>query len=488
MKLTAKLMYMLLGVIVIVVTANGYFRIQREINFFDFDMERDARVLGTGLRSAVTSMWACGGQQRALELIESANQAGQHVHSRWVWLDPHAEEAYRPRVPLEELGPLGRGETLSVKKETGDFAGHRYTYVPVPIEASRMGAIEVGEPLAQIDEYTQQTIIRTFLWTALMTVIIGCLMAMFGVWLVGRPLHKLTEKAKRVGLGDLSGPLHIPGRDELSELAVSMNAMCANLIEAQKRIATETAARIEALEQLRHADRLKTVGRLASGLAHELGTPLNVVSGRAALIDSGRLSAAEIAESARVIKSQAERMTTLIRGLLDFARRRPAMKTAVDLRQGVGRTLELLGALARKRNATLSLVGGDAPMIVKADAGQIDQVLTNIVMNALQAMPRGGRIEVGLRREHARPPEGCEASEGEYICLSVQDEGEGIPNENLHLIFEPFFTTKEVGQGTGLGLSIAYGIIREHGGWISVSSQAGKGSVFSVFLPEGPNS
>jgi two-component system, NtrC family, sensor kinase len=485
MRLTAKLMYMLLGVMVIAVTVNGYFRIQREINFFDFDMERDARALGNGMRSAVAGVWAYGGQQQALDLIASANQGGHLVRSRWVWLDNQAEKAFRPRIPLKELKPLGRGESVSIKKETGDFAGYRYTYVPVAVEASRMGALEISEPISQIDEYTQETIIRTLKSTALMTAIIGCLMAMFGIWLVGRPLHKLSEKAKRVGLGDLSGPLHIPGHDELSELAVSMNAMCANLIEAQRRIVTETAARIEALEQLRHADRLKTVGRLASGLAHELGTPLNVVSGRAALIESGRLSTTENAESAKIIKNQTDRMTMLIRGLLDFARRRPAEKVPVDLRPGAGRTLELLAALARKHSVTLDFVGDDAAMIVKADAGQIDQVLTNIVMNALQAMPSGGKIEVGLRHEHARPPEGCDASEGEYVCLSVQDAGEGIPEENLPLIFEPFFTTKEVGQGTGLGLSIAYGIIREHGGWISVSSQVGKGSRFSIYLPEG---
>ncbi|HVP13695.1 MAG TPA: HAMP domain-containing sensor histidine kinase [Phycisphaerae bacterium] len=485
MKLTARLMYMLLGVIIIGVAINAYLRVQREIRFFDLDMERDELALGHGLRSAVSGVWASAGQQAAMELITAANQGRHIARSRWVWLDSRAEDPYRPRVSHAELEPLARGESISVKKEHGEFSGYRYTYVPVPVEPSRLGAIEISEPLSQIDEYTRETIIRTVITTGLMTVYIACLMGVFGVWLVGRPLHLLIEKAKRVGSGDLSGPLHIPGRNELSELAATMNAMCQSLIAAQERIAAETAARIETLEQLRHADRLKTVGRLASGVAHELGTPLNVVSGRAGLVESGGLSEAETVENARIIRTQAERMTTLIRQLMDFARRRPPEKTAVDLRQVTRQTLELLETLARKRNTILSLTGDDTPMIVKADAGQIDQALANIVMNALQSMPRGGRIEVNLRRERARPPEGEPGSEGQYVCLSVQDEGVGIPEDNLPHIFEPFFTTKEVGQGTGLGLSITYGIIHEHGGWISVSSEVGKGSRFLIHLPQG---
>jgi signal transduction histidine kinase len=117
------------------------------------------------------------------------------------------------------------------------------------------------------------------------------------------------------------------------------------------------------------------------------------------------------------------------------------------------------------------------------DAGQIQQVLVNLIVNAFHAMPRGGRVELGLRRESRRPPDQVEAPEREMISLHVADEGEGIPKENLHQIFDPFFTTKDVGEGTGLGLSIAYGIIQEHGGWIEVESGPGKGSRFSIYLP-----
>jgi two-component system NtrC family sensor kinase len=128
------------------------------------------------------------------------------------------------------------------------------------------------------------------------------------------------------------------------------------------------------------------------------------------------------------------------------------------------------------------VVSGDDP-IVSANAQQIEQVLTNLIVNAIQAMPQGGQAEIRLGRRRARPPGDEAAPEASYACLSVADEGVGIPGENVSKLFEPFFTTKDVGEGTGLGLSLAYGIVRDHGGWIEVTTEVGSGSCFSVCLP-----
>lgn len=260
--------------------------------------------------------------------------------------------------------------------------------------------------------------------------------------------------------------------------------MCDQLVESQATLLRETAARIAAMEQLRHADRLKTVGRLASGTAHGLGTPLNVVSGRAGLIVSGKLSAEEIVKSADAIQKEAKKMTAIIRQLLAFARRNTPKRTPVDLSRLVGQTIELLSPSAEKHRVMLSLSGDTQDTVAMVDADQIQQVLTNLIVNAGQAMPDGGAVQLAVHRTHARPPEGCDAAVGEYFRIDVEDEGQGISEESLRHVFEPFFTTKEVGEGTGLGLSIAYGIVQEHDGWIDVTSQPGEGSCFSVYLPE----
>jgi two-component system, NtrC family, sensor kinase len=311
----------------------------------------------------------------------------------------------------------------------------------------------------------------------------GLLVVPLGIRLVGRPLHRLVEKTRRAGGGDLGGPLHLLGHDEIAEVAAALNAMCEQLAESQEQIRSEATARIAALEQLRHADRLNTVGRLASGMAHELGTPLNVVSARGALIAEGTLSDAEIVESGKIIKAQSERITAIVRQLLDFARRSAPQRVPVDLRQLAKQTIGLLASFGKKRKAEISLAGNGIDTTTEADAGQIQQVLTNLIVNAIQAMPEGGKVEVAIRREHAQPPEGHDGFEREYLCLSVRDQGVGISEENMRLLFEPFFTTKDIGIGTGLGLSIAYGIVGEHGGWIDVASEPEKGSCFSVYLP-----
>jgi signal transduction histidine kinase len=319
--------------------------------------------------------------------------------------------------------------------------------------------------------------------TVELIVVSGALGLLMGVWLIGRPLNRLIDKTRRIGGGDLSGRLSLKGRDELSELAVALNDMCDELAVAQDRVRSETEARIATMEQMRHMDRLRTVGRLAAGIAHELGTPLNVISGRADLVATGRLPPPEVEKSARIIKEQSERMTRIIRQLLDFARRRSPRKTRVDLSECVRRTLEMLAPLGKRSKADLTATGIDSPVLTDIDAGQIEQVLVNLVVNGLQAMPTGGTLEVVLLPDGPRP-QGCESSETEFVCMRVKDEGEGIRPEDLTHLFDPFFTTKQVGEGTGLGLSIAYGIVTEHGGYIEAESELGKGSCFSVFLPK----
>jgi signal transduction histidine kinase len=123
-------------------------------------------------------------------------------------------------------------------------------------------------------------------------------------------------------------------------------------------------------------------------------------------------------------------------------------------------------------------------MTACVDSGQIQQVLTNLIVNAIQATPSGGRVTVAVTKEHGQSPLGAPSYSGDCFCLSVADTGHGIAEDVRERLFEPFVTTKDVGQGTGLGLSIAYGIVQEHGGWVDVKSEVGRGSLFRVYLPE----
>jgi signal transduction histidine kinase len=330
----------------------------------------------------------------------------------------------------------------------------------------------------------RQSFVRRMVIVTGTTFLLGAgMVVLLGAQVVGRPLRLLLEKTRRIGKGDLSGPIQIRRHDEFGELATAINSMCEQLVDAQNKAHEETTRRIAALEQLRHADRLRTVGRLASGVAHELGTPLNVVGGRASMIAAGKLSDEETINSAQIIKSETDRITNIIRQLLDFARPNTPQRTPVEMRQLANRTIDLLGPLAEKRGVTIGHVAEGQPLTCNVDSGQMQQVLTNLLVNAVQAMSAGGKVSVELRRQQVQPPDTVNAPPGEYLLVSVRDEGAGIAAEDMEQLFEPFFTTKQVGEGTGLGLSIAYGIIQEHGGWIDVQSEVGQGSCFTVYLP-----
>jgi len=308
--------------------------------------------------------------------------------------------------------------------------------------------------------------------------IAAALALVLGMVFIGRPISRLAAKARRIGTGDLSGPLHLAQRDELGELATEINLMC-------DRLATEKDAREQATEQLRHADRLTTVGKLASGLAHELGTPLNVVSGRARLIADKEVEGEDAIKSARIVLEQSERMTSLIRQLLDFARPRAPQKAPVNLASLAIRVTELVGTIARKAKVTLVPPPPDDTLSVDADDGQLHQVLTNLVVNAIQASPEGGTVELACKSVELAPPPYIGGAVRRWTALEVRDTGVGMTEDTRERIFEPFFTTKPIGEGTGLGLSVTWGIVREHGGWIDVASTVGKGSTFTVFLPSG---
>jgi two-component system NtrC family sensor kinase len=484
MKLAVKLVLIVLLGIAIVLVIDGYVSLKRQRDLFEANVHDDIRVVGLTIRRLVVDRWDTVGHERAWRVIEDANEAEPSITIRWIWLDAPPEDLHAPRVSRDKLEPVVQGQDISFTERDERGQAYFYSYFAVAVDNQRPGALEIRKPLSKLDKLARRALIRIIALTGSLVFLSGCAALLLGVRLIGRPLDQVVQKMRRVGAGDFSGPLLLSGHDELDELAAGLNTMCEQLDEARAKVRSETEARIAALEQLRHEDRLKTLGRLASGIAHELGTPLNVISGYAGMIAGGSLSSHEAAESAQTIKAQSERIANIVRRILDFARRRPGERTAVDLRQLARQTLDLMVPLAQKQDVKLILADGDDPAVVRADVEQIRQVLLNLITNAVQAMPRGGNVEVTIGPVDARPPAGQGDPGRQYVCVSVLDEGEGISEENLSRIFEPFFTTKGPGKGTGLGLAIAEGIIREHGGWIAVESILGKGSRFCVCLPK----
>lgn len=479
MRVARKLTLALVLSIFCVLVINAYTRLRRELLLYEADAQRDHQLLARGLGAAIVEVWVEEGEARALRLVERANERESSVLIRWVWFDG-GDRAHEPAAPTDQLAPVRAGERVVWVDRTPP--GRLYTYVPLSVPTGRRGALEISETLEAARTYQALAATRIVLTTGALLVIGATVAFGLGSWLVGRPVERLIDKARRVGAGDFSSPLDLEQDDELGELAREMNVMAERLAAAERRIAAEGQARLEAMEQLRHADRLRTVGQLASGIAHELGTPLNVVGARAKMIAGGEVSGDAVAENARIIGEQTERMARIIRQLLDFARPRPPRKEPEDVWLVAERTVQLLSPIARKRRVDVRLAAHDGAERLRIDAAQIQQVLTNLLVNAIDAMPDGGTVEIDVRREPRRSPIG-DTTPRMHVGIVVADDGPGMTEEVRRRLFEPFFTTKPVGEGTGLGLAVSWGIVVEHGGHVEVAAEPGRGSRFVVWLP-----
>lgn len=461
MKLVRKLTTALLLAMTVVLALYGYLSASQEQAFLEGEVERHQKVMGNVLALAMGEVISTSGDGPAQRLMETVDRNDPAVRLRW--LGREVQEGQ------EGEGPTG-------------LSAHRHvTMVPIVGPKGVAGRLEISESLESEDNHVRATVWRTAITTLALAILGGGLAALLGGVLVGRPIQALADKARRIGQGDLGGPLVLAGGDELGFLAGEMNAMCERLSAARVELDKETAAKSATLDQLRHADRLNTVGKLASGIAHELGTPLNVVVGRAKMIARREVAGEDAVSNAGIIVEQVDRMIAIIRQLLDFARRRRAEKASADLSQVAAQTVGLLRPLAQKRGVTIAPPTGEGRAAVHV--GQIQQVLTNLVMNAAHASPQGSSIEVEVGRVRRAPPPEVGGGEADFTTLAVQDHGTGIGPDHLPHVFEPFFTTKDVGEGTGLGLSVAFGIVQDHGGFIEVQSELGRGSRFTIHLP-----
>jgi two-component system NtrC family sensor kinase len=468
MRLVQKLsLAFLLGTTAILAT-NGLLRVRREVALFQADRQRDHDLIGRTVGASVAAVWRSEGASHAMSLLDAANRGDRRIRIRWVWLGG-PDVARDLRVNGADLAAVPAGSTLTRIAPDEHGENERFTYAPLYIDDQPPGALELSERLDSETRYTHRTIVETVQTTAILALVTTLLSYVLGSFFVGR--------------GDFAEPVRLSSRDELGELGDEMNAASDALVAANERVHQETAARIATLEQLRHADRLTTVGKLASGVAHELGTPLNVVVARAEMIAKGEASSDDAREYARVIVDSARKMTRIIRQLLEFARRRGPRKERREVAAVAEHTLELLRPLAERQKVELVLERDGPSHEASVDAVQIEQALTNLVVNAIQAMPDGGKVTVLAGRERARPPADHGGAEGDWIVVRVVDHGQGIAAADLAQVFEPFFTTKDVGRGTGLGLSVSYGIARDHGGWIDVESTPGQGACFALFLP-----
>ena len=284
------------------------------------------------------------------------------------------------------------------------------------------------------------------------------------------PLGKLLQATKEVASGKLEHRIDVATRDEIGDLAKSFNLM---LDERQKMDL-----------QIRQSQKMEAVGRLAGGVAHDFNNLLTVIIGRAEML-MGRMGPTNpLFEDVGLILESSERASGLTRQLLAFSRRQVLQPQILDINSFLNRMANMVRRLIGE-NIELVLEFGPAMKCIKADPSQMEQVVMNLVVNARDAMPDGGRLVI--RTREVRFSEPCVMAQmsipsGDYVVLEVEDSGIGISDEIRPHLFEPFFTTKDPSRGTGLGLSTVYGIVRQSDGYIDVDGQLNRGAKFSIYL------
>lgn len=466
MKIVARFALFYFAASCVVFVFFGYTAAKREVRRTEETAVSDLQGLGAGLRDGFVGLWTVAGASSAIELARASDVRRSDVNIRW--------------LPGEMIPQSELTDGIRIRRRPGSL---RLGF-PILIEGVNKGTLEFSRPLPSKKDVLMAELKEEVPFALLLAAIAAAIAVAVGSAVIGRPLQRVVRQARRVGAGDLSQRLRATREDEIGDLKREIKAMCDQLEIARKRAEDESTARTETLEQLRHLDRLRTVGTLASSIAHELGTPLNVVLIRGQSLAEGELAPEETQDAGSAIVNQVEKMSRIVRQLMDFARARNAPKWSVSARWVAEQSSTLLHAMAKKHKVNLTVEVVDE-VSVHGDGGQLEQALTNLIVNGIQAMPEGGELVVRVRSESAiNPPDSSRTVD--VATIEVIDRGIGLNHADLSTLSLPFYTTKPAGVGTGLGLSVARGIAEDHGGWISVRSTAGEGSTFSLHIPREP--
>lgn len=432
-----------------------------------------------------------------------------------VVIDRNGKEIYRIADAAKVDARLR--QVLNAGTETASLSHNGLVlsrYAPIRNGEFVLGAARLSMSLAP--EYARLSRTRTIFF--LYFLLDFLLLLAFGSYLLSRlivlPVRQLLAVTGKIADGDLSCRVPIPGNREIAELAEAFNGMLAALRKKRE----EVDDHIRSLERINNelkiarqetvrTEKMASVGLLAAGTAHEIGTPLAAIMGYAGILRDDLQNDPEKSDYLCRIEAEAGRIDRIIRSLLDYARPSRSNWEELEILDVIQDTINMLEGQGVLKNVSVSLSAGEPVPLLRADRQELLQVFTNLIINARDAMPEGGTLTICVTVDGEYSPEGTlqegnvvrgrrrddfrgaffaplnSRNEKHYLRVNVRDTGSGIVQENLEKIFDPFFTTKEPGKGTGLGLAVTARIVDSLGGRITVESIPGNGTTFTVWLP-----
>ena len=493
MRLTRSLGLWLAGTTAVLLSSYGWQQLRQEREDLIATARREMGLLTTAIRSGVENAMRDEKQLditsllERLELQDSSvdifvfDEAGSLIASSW------GSGGHVPAA-REFLRSVAAVDALHIEEGAAGLVAS----IPLRIVGRHAGRLVLIRPIdalhADLDAELKAALLS-------MIVLIGA--SSLVIWLVIRqqvhqPMTRIVTGIRRMSSGDLSSRLEMRGGDEIAEIAGEFNAMAAALEEARARLVLEAERREQLELDMQRANKLTAVGELAAALAHEIGSPLQVLNGRARTLAGRADLPSDARRGAEILVEQTDRVDRIVQRLLGIARRKASLLADLDVRESVQLVADLLSVEARRRGVRIDLDLSEVPR-VRADADQVQQVVLNLLQNALRACAAGGAVKIYVAQSWFTRP--SSATGQPSVAISVEDDGPGISDSVRAHIFEPFFTAWDQRSGasdpegsgkggTGLGLSVVKSIISEHGGLVTLGTNpSGTGARFTAHFP-----
>ncbi|MFO7811842.1 MAG: ATP-binding protein [Pelovirga sp.] len=478
LSLRASLLIFLVLPLTLILFGAGYYSLQRLESEIERRMQEDLELIARAIRGPLEYSLEQnreGSVQQALDsLFRLKRVYGAYVYDS----DGRRTASSGAREPA-----IGSSRLMEMAAE-GDHRGEYqqadatrvYSYfVPLTDSAERnIGLLQLTREEGDFTEYIRSIRLDTLIFLVLLSgLLLGVIL--FGLHrIVGRNLRQLTKSVVRIAGGERHHRTHITGSKEFCQLSAGMNSMLDTLEQSERALEKEIDEQQRLKEELLQSQKMAAIGQLAAGVAHELGTPLSVVSGKAQRLLRREGLPQEVQQELQDMRTAVGRTEEIVRMLLDFGRRNPLRKKTISFDALISSAVDQLKPLVQEKPVQLKLTSHSAPPLMAADRIRIEQALVNLLTNALQAAAENGVVEYGWFQN--------EQEKGFYVA----DDGSGIPEPIRDRLFEPFFTTKAVGEGTGLGLAVAQAAIKDHGGAIRIDRSTLGGALFTVTLPNEP--
>lgn len=480
MSIATRLTLALTAAAIVLFGAVGSWQLRAEESDLRAAVDRDIRLLGRALQVAFENALRDRQSEDVEETLRELERLDPEVDV-FVYDTAGAQLASSTDAVERPRSIARRPERMEVEFVPADSPRAIELMVPLRITRDeRPATLVVVRPLAAMHADLEATRGRVLISIAGFVLVVALLSMALARLYVSAPLSRMIAHMERVRRGDLSPSVSPAGRDEVGRTLREFELLVHDLAEARSRLDGEAEARRRLEGALRELDKLATVGQLAAGLAHEIGSPLQVLEGRIAALESKADEPERTRRIARILVEQTRRITRIVSRLTDVARRRAGPLGPLDVAPSVRVVVELLEGEARRRGVELTLEASPRLPPIRSHGDAIQQIALNLLRNALDATEHGDRIEVRLARTTIV---GADGAERDAVRIQVGDTGRGMSDETRSRALEAFFTTRAEGGGTGLGLAVVKGIVDEHRGRIEIRSELGRGTSVGVDLP-----